>query len=291
MTRVRARLAAVGLLGVMLIVFAGAMRAQESVARIDRMDQSDTILGAAWEGTGSLQVPEERSSRRGVVRNPYNSDGSPKYSLEGGGGFTTPFGQSADSYAVGFRFQAGVGRNFNRRIGVDLHFDWDGLSVQNSVLSHLLSVYQVACGTVCTGSELAQVFGSSHLWSLSLNPAYTFAGSHRRNAYVVVGAGFYHKVTTFSAPAATSSCNGCPQTPVTARIDGYTSNAPGWSGGVGLRQSISRSEAHFYAEVRFDFVYNQPRAANTAALGPGFNAFPANSQPTHIVPLTLGVRF
>ena len=237
------------------------------------------------------QPPIGRHRRPRVRRAPYNPDGSLKYSFFAGGGFTSPTGQTSDSYATGFRFVGGAGRNFNRLVGLFLQFDWDGLSVRNDVLARLLPVYQQACGTVCTGSVPAEIFGSSHLWSFTLDPTYTFAGTRRTNAYMVAGVGFFHKFTRFSAPAATSSCNGCAQSPVTQQIDSYTSNAPGFNGGIGVTRQIARSDARIYGEVRYTFVNNQARPANTAAIGSGFNAFPAGTETTHMLPVTFGIRF
>ena len=182
----------------------------------DPDDFVSVLLPSSGTGAGAEgQAPTGRQRRRRPLRDPHNPDGSRKYSFFGGGGFTSPVGQSADSYATGFRFQGGAGKNFNRIVGLFLQFDWDGLSVRNDVLGRLLPVYQQACGTICTGRIPAEIFGSSHLWSSMLDPAYTFAGTQRTRAYAVVGIGFFHKFTRFSAPAAISPCNGCAQSPIT----------------------------------------------------------------------------
>ncbi len=249
------------------------------------------LIFATGIGDNMLQLPPVRTHHRRIRRDPYNSDGSLKYTFFAGGGFTTPTGDTADNYATGFRFQGGAGRNFNRLVAVALQFDWDGLSVRNDVLGRLLPVYQNACGTVCTGSVPAELFGSSHVWSFTVDPAYTFAGNPRTNAYVVAGIGFFHKYTQFSVPAAVSSCNGCAQSPTTQKIDSYISNAPGFNVGLGMTRQIASSDARFYGEVRYTYVKNQPRSGSATTIGPGFNAFPAGSQPTSILPVTFGIRF
>ena len=85
-------------------------------------------------------------------------------------------------------------------------------------------------------------------------------------AYVVVGGGFYHKVTNFTRrhrppglrpllwPIRNHSANRA------ARSDHYISNAVGVNGGFGLTYKFSKfSNQRFYMEARYVYVANEQR--------------------------------
>ena len=270
-----------------------SLQVETATAR-DDLPASEEVRPAPEDGVAAMrfQTPiERRPSRHHRQRTPSDPAASPKYSFLAGGGFTLPTASTADSFATGYRFQGGAGRNFNRKAALFLQFDWDGLSIKNTVLGELLPVYQRACGDSCTGTPIAELFAANHTWSFTLDPVVTVAGNKQRNAYVVGGVGFYHKVTSFSAPAASSSCDGCAQYPTYGTFDRYISNAPGFNAGVGVTRAVGHTDAHFYADVRFVYVHNVARPYSVTKLGPGFNAFPANSQPTSLVPVTFGFRW
>ena len=117
-------------------------------------------------------------------------------------------------------------------------------------------------------------------------------------AYITAGAGFYHKVANFTLPQEGEECDGfygCYIYTENANVDHYTSNAPGFDGGVGLTYKFSRfSNERFYGEVRYVFVDNQYKPGVTTATVDtysGYNYFPQNSNTTSYFPIKFGLRF
>jgi hypothetical protein len=144
--------------------------------------------------------------------------------------------------------------------------------------------------------------GNAHVWSFSLDPTETFSQSDTWGVYAVEGFGFYHKVSNFLTPQ-----SGVYFDPVygpiayTANeiIDHYTSNAPGFSGGLGVTYKLGKfSNERLYAEVRYAYAVNSARAgitvANMNSSANNYliaNDFPANSNHTGYLPVKFGLRF
>ena len=84
-----------------------------------------------------------------------------------------------------------------------------------------------------------------------------------------------------------------------ATFDHYTSNAPGFNGGLGFTYKPSRfANQRFYAEARYVFVDNSQRTgitynSSTTLLNTyaGFNDFPQNSNRSTYIPIKFGIRF
>jgi len=124
---------------------------------------------------------------------------------------------------------------------------------------------------------------------------------------VLADVGFYHKVTNFTAPQEAEYYDpyyGPQFVEVQGIFDHYTSNAPGFGGGIGATYKFSHfSNERFYAEARYVFIDNSQRQGLTAAylaaqlalnanyIYPGNNAFPANSNRTTYIPVKFGLQF
>src|ERR1700733_55987 len=143
----------------------------------------------------SLSSADQPPPRRRYGRPNYNDsrtnpDGSPKYDFFGGGGFgLAPGGTHNYLSAAGWGLQVGGGRNFNKRVAVNLQFDYDHFGFQTATLNNLIAIYNGEN----VQANIPQLGGTSHVWSFTLDPKYTFFDSDKYGAYVVVGAGFYHK--------------------------------------------------------------------------------------------------
>ncbi len=241
--------------------------------------------------------------RRGYGRPRYrggntNPDGSSKYAFLVGGGYTQPLGNTYHYLTPSWGFQAGGGRNFNKNVAIIGQFDWDNFGFTRRVLDGQTFVYN-SPNVFGTGA-VSQLDGSSNVWSITVNPTFNLYSGEGFGAYVVVGAGFYHKTANFTVPATATYCDfyyGCYQYPANQSIDRYTSNAPGFNGGFGLTYKISRfSSQRLYGEVRYVFVNNQQRPGftvnNTGSItATSTNLFPANSNRTTYFPVKFGLRF
>lgn len=236
--------------------------------------------------------PRRRYSRPNYNDSRTNSDGSAKYTFVVGGGFTLPTGATHGALDTSWKVQAGVGRNFNKTFGVIAQFDYDNFGINTSTLNNQLAIYN---GPVLQGN-FTQIGGNSHDWSFTLNPIVNYYTSDTKGAYVIVGAGFYHKTANFTTPGIGVYCDpfyGCFQYVANQTIDKYTSNAFGVNGGLGFTYKLSRfASTRFFVEGRYVYTFNSQRPFSYGdANGNGFNVFPQNSERTSYIPITFGLRF
>jgi hypothetical protein len=258
----------------------------------------------------SLQPPPRRRyGRPNYSGGNTNADGSNKYFFLGGIGLTLPLGDTYRYETPSYGFQFGGGRNFNKNIGIGLQFDYDHFGLQGSTLANQTYIYNYPNyeGANCTSAAaqagycVQDLDGNNHVWSFTLNPTYTLSTEGPAGAYLVVGAGYYHKVTNFAEPTAQEECSiyigGCGEYEVDANIDKYTSNAFGVNGGFGLTWKLSHfSNERLYMEARYVLMLNSQRYGytwqNVATTSyNGLDAYPANSNRTTYVPIKFGLRF
>jgi hypothetical protein len=285
----------------------------------DSLSPNDTVTDPgtlSFSGSDSAMQPPPRR-RYGRPRyndSSHNSDGSNKYVFEGAAGFELPIGDTFRYFNTGYAFQVGGGRQFNKRIAVLLQFDYDHFGINKNTLDSQAALYNgetsntgtAGCGPGQGESNCANfVDGSNHVWSFTLNPEYTFLSGDKYGAYVVVGAGYYHKVTDFTTPQQGYYESYYGLIPVTenAVFDHYTSNAFGGNAGLGLTYKFSRfADQRLFIEARYVIVDNAQRQGYTFADNAnGYTAtgsnpdsnnfFPANSNRTAYVPIKVGIRF
>ena len=255
-------------------------------------------------GEGEENQPPPRrpySHRPNYNDSTHNPDGSNKYTFLVGGGLTLPVGATHSYLTPSYAFQAGGGRAFNKKVAVLIEFNWANFGVQTATLNNLLNVYNSLGATDQNGNPLSQLDGTSHVWSFSLDPRYTFVQGDRSGVYGTGGAGFYHKTANFSIPAVGITCDifgNCFQFQANQTIDKYTSNAFGINLGLGYTYRFSRfADETFFVEARYVYTFNSRRAEtgttpeNTPPGSTAFNAFPQNSDPTSFIPITFGIRF
>ena len=247
-----------------------------------------------------------------------NADGSAKYDFFVGGGFGIPAGTQSNYLTTSWGFQVGGGRNFNKNFGVNLEFDYDHfgmtgstLTAQENLYNNYINLFCSSDPTDCASSGVTPISGldaNSHVWSVSLNPIYNLRSGEGLGAYITGGAGYYHKVANFTVPEvgcdpyALDFYGICEPVQQNAVYDHYTSNAPGFNGGVGVTYKFSKfATERFYAEVRYVYVLNSARpgvdattctslscASDNANIA---NDFPANSNRTSYLPVKVGIRF
>ncbi|MEO8737882.1 MAG: hypothetical protein ABI380_15250 [Edaphobacter sp.] len=243
----------------------------------------------------ATQPPPRRSYRRPNYSDSHtNPDGSSRYTFAIGGGLTLPTGDTHKDLKTSYTLQVGAGRNFNKTFGVLAQFDWANFSFQGKTLANQQNIYNQF--TDATGLD-----GYSHVWSLSINPIVNYYTSDTWGAYAIGGAGFYHKIATFTLPGTGTYCDPyygyCYQYQANVPLDSYTSNAPGFSGGLGFTRKVSRfGSAKLYAEARYVWVANQSRpyfdgVNGTSRSSTYFNVYPQNSARTSYIPVTFGFRW
>jgi hypothetical protein len=249
------------------------------------------------------QPPPRRYGRRPVYADSHhNADGSNKYTFFGGGGFSLPTGGTHNYLATGYNLQVGGGRNFNKKLALLAQFDYNHFGVQSSTLNNLKDVYVSLGATDGSGNPLSVLGGTTHIWSFTLDPMYTYMDGDKFGGYVIGGVGFYHKVTDFTVPTTGSYYDpyyGLVYYQANATLDSYVSNAAGFNGGLGFTYKASRfSDLKFYAEARYVYTANSKRAYYDGSTGTNptsnanyFDVFPQNSAKTTYIPVSFGVRF
>jgi hypothetical protein len=258
-------------------------------------DFSKMMVGAAG---GHAQYGARASNGRPGYRADYtNDDDSLKFVAYGGAGATVALADTSNYLTPNFSIQAGVGPRFNRHFEVPVEFDWDQFGFTRTALDNQIGIYDSIFG----GNAVKYLLdGNSHIWSFSVQPTYTFYSRGAWGAYVKAGVGFYHKVANFTLPSAQFECYYyCDIYQSNYNIDHYTSNAPGYDAGFGLTWKLaSDSHARLYMEGRYVFIDNQQRTGitnTTASLATvsdsTTNFYPANSNRTQYIPLTVGIRF
>lgn len=257
------------------------------------------FLANATEATGSIQPPpRRRSGRPRYSDNTHNADGSNKYAFILGGGGTIPVGNTHRYLNTSYDLQVGGGRNFNKTYALLAQFDYHNFGFQGSTLTNQQNLYNFNLPpgqTAINGLD-----GSSHVWSITLDPIVNLHSSDAVGIYAVGGVGFYHKTANFTVPAVGTYCDpyyGCYQYQANQSIDKYISNAVGFNGGLGLTYRLSRfAGERLYAEARYVYMANSQRQGYTLAniTTANFNTnnfYPANSNRTTFIPVTVGIRF
>jgi hypothetical protein len=239
--------------------------------------------------------PRRRYSHPNYNDSRTNADGSAKYTFVVGGGLTVPVGGTHNYLSTSWKVQAGVGRNFNKTFGVIAQFDYDNFGFQTATLNKQLAIYN-ALNEANGFPDLPQLGGTSHDWSFTLNPIINYYTSDTKGAYVIGGAGFYHKTANFTIPSIGEYCDpffGCVTYQANQTIDKYTSNAFGLNAGLGFTYKLSRfASTRFFVEGRYVYTFNSPREFSLGDVnGNGFNVFPQNSAKTSYIPITFGLRF
>jgi hypothetical protein len=228
-----------------------------------------------------------------------NADGSSKWIFFAGAGLSQPIGNTWHYLTPSYGFQVGGGRQFSSHFALPIQFDYDHFGFAGETLQNQTAIYDSPL-LFGTGAVDGLLDGTSHVWSFSVDPTYTFHQGDTWGSYVVAGVGFYHKTATFTIPSTQEYCDyyyGCYQYEANQPIDSYTSNAPGFNGGFGVTYKFSRfSGQRFYAEARYVFVDNSQRQGITVnnigtITATTTNFYPANSNRTTFIPIKVGIRF
>jgi hypothetical protein len=250
----------------------------------------------------SQPPPRRRYGRPNYADSHSNPDGSSKYTFLGGIGLTLPVGDTHRYETPSYGFQFGGGRNWNKNFGVMLQFDYDHFGLQGSTLANQTTIYDYGCSAYYLSQGecgVSGLDGNNHVWSFTLNPVYTLSSGEGIGSYLVVGGGFYHKVTNFEEPTVQEECSlyGCGDYEVDSNIDHYTSNGLGVNGGFGLTYKFSKfSNEKFYMEARYVLMLNSQRTGVTAynvatAPSTATDFYPGNSNRTTYIPIKFGIRF
>ena len=241
---------------------------------------------------GEMQPPPRRRyGHTNYSDRMHNPDGSKKYSVAVGGGFDIPTGPTSKDLTVNWKLQAAGGYNFNKKFGVQVEYNYDKFNDSLSNINRQFVRYN-ALGLVNqdgTPVDFTGLDGSTHVWSLTLNPRYVFYQGDAMGAYVIGGGGFYRKVANWTLPQQGVYCDFygfCYSFTQNQVFDHYSNNAGGFNGGIGFTYRLSRfASENLYAEARYVWINNQPSNNSVSGL------YPENNKRTGYLPVTVGIRW
>lgn len=283
--------------GMLDLAYHAGVDYSSSSSSLEGVDPSATEhLDLALTSSAIQPPPRRRYGRPRYNDSSHNADGSSKYGFLAGAGFTLPVGNTYHYFNTSYGFQVGGGRNFNKKFSVNLQFDWDKFGINGATLGSQQNLYNYY------GAGISGLDGNNHVWSFSLDPTYSYYQGEKIGAYGVLGVGFYHKVTTFTVPTEGEYFDpyyGVIAYEANSTLDHYSSNAPGFNGGLGFTYKPSRfANEKFYVEARYVFVDDSQKtgvtynsSATTLSAYNGNNFFPQNSNHTTYIPIKFGIRF
>lgn len=248
-------------------------------------------LSSPEASSADLQPPPRRRYGRPRYQDRgHNSDGSNRYTFEFGGGATVPTGATGKRTTLSYSLKGGAGINFNKKLGVMAEYNFDHFGLSGSTLANQQGVF---AGKYVDQNgdpiDFSGLDGNAHIWSLTLNPIFTFHDGEKTSAYVVVGGGFYRKITNFTLPAVGvgySYYYGPYEYVVNQTFENYSNNAGGVNGGIGFTYKGSRfANERFFAEARYVEVFNSASANSVAS------DYPPSNARTGYFPVTVGIRF
>ena len=242
--------------------------------------------------------PRRRYGRPRYSDRNHNADGSNKLAFVVGGGLTVPVGGTGRDLTTSYRLMGGVGYNFSKQFGVIAQFDYDHFGLPGSVIRAQQAAYaglQIRDPQTGTTLDVSGLDANAHIWSFTLNPTFTVAQGERSSAYVVAGAGLYHKAVNFTLPSTGTYCDyyyGCYQVTSNQNFDTYTNNSFGISGGLGYTYKLSRfSNAKLFTEARYVWVANSKNYQSATQAAAAGNYYPQANDRAGYIPITFGIRW
>ncbi|HEY0758664.1 MAG TPA: hypothetical protein VGD59_05340 [Acidisarcina sp.] len=244
----RALVAVSAVMSAALFAVPGCVPAQAQQEGSSSADYSATLLSADPGGSPAADpsaspapAPQYGRHGRGQQAYPYHGYRS-HLAFEGGGGFTSPIGNSQRTLDYGWNATGGVGYKFSDDLALMGEYQF----IRSGIPGPVLDAVGVPGGNV-------------HTWSLTLDPVLTYKKGGLWGGYLVGGGGFYRQLTSFTEPALAYgeycdyfSCYPYEYT-VNQVVSHYSSNQGGVNIGTGLTFGSSHG-GKFFAEARYTWL-------------------------------------
>jgi hypothetical protein len=192
---------------------------------------------------------------------PSTAQDTSKFTFNVGGGFTEPV-RNSDRLDMGFNINAGAGVNIVPNLGVIAEFGFNHLDLTRRALNFA-----------------GVPDGSTRIYSVTLNPIIHLNPKGRFDAYVIGGGGYYRRTTEFTAPTIATATFYDPffgvffpgAVAANTVLGSYTQNKGGWNAGAGVSVRVrGDSNAKFFAESRYHYIYTTPRSTSILPVTFGF---------------------
>ncbi|MGB0063475.1 MAG: hypothetical protein WBP85_03445 [Terracidiphilus sp.] len=287
-------------------VIAAAILLAAGIAQAQQSNTSDNSASApsdssSQSGLDQFQLAElatpalpagSAASPGGSAASQYGSGGGHGFhgmfhhwTFEAGGGFNAPTGEDTNESGVvtgtsipvitwGGNFTVGGGLRFNKYLSVLGEYQFIGDKLPGALISAINNA---------TGGQAGITSGDTHINSITASPVVDLTPKRSNGAYLVGGAGWYHKSTNFQAPEIAFDQFG-DEEEENVTVASFTSNQWGASGGLGLYHRFSNvygdtNHTEVFAEARYLYIHTPPA---TQANGLGI---------TELIPVTIGFRF
>lgn len=185
-----------------------------------------------------------------------------RFAFNAGAGFTEPVRESDGRLKTGFNVNAGAGMNFTPRLGLMAEFGFNDMGLSDRSLA-------------------ASGFpdGTGRIYSVTLNPIVHFNPRGRFDVYAIGGGGYYRRTVEFTQPTVSTITLFDPfygvffpaAVPATQVLASYTQNKGGLNVGGGFSVRLhGDSNAKFYAEARYHYMFTTPVATSMLPVTFGF---------------------
>ena len=183
-----------------------------------------------------------------------------KFTFNIGGGVTEP---------VRDRGRLDPGFNFNVGAGVKL----SGFSLVGEFGYNQMGVTSRAL------SAIGAPDGATRIYSATLNPVVHFNPHGRFDAYVIGGGGYYRRTIEFTEPTIGTATFFDPfygvfypaAVPTNTVLGSFTQNKGGLNAGAGIEIRVKGdSQAKFFAESRYHYIYTTPNRTKMLPVTFGF---------------------
>lgn len=168
-----------------------------------------------------------------------------RLTLKAGAGVTPTVGDLSGVLNTGWNFTAGAGYRFNRAVSALGEFQYNGLGVDNSVLTQ----FKVPSGT-------------AHVFSFTGNLRWEIKHDSKLSPYAIGGLGFYRRTVQFLQPTLAPAIFFDPFfgfvatgfIPADQIIGSVSRNGIGLNIGGGVSIKLGESGTRFFTEVRYHWA-------------------------------------
>ncbi len=287
-------------------VFAAAILLATAVTQAQQAGTSNdasttSSYSSSQSGPGQFELAEVTapvlsagsSASPGGAAGQYGSHGGHGYhsmfhhwTFEAGFGGNAPTGQDTNESNVvaegsipvitwGGDFTLGGGLRLNNRFSVLGEYQF----IDDKLPGAFISAVNNNTGGVDNITE-----GRTHINSITASPVYDLTPKRSNGIYVVGGAGWYHKSTSFETQVTQFDYYVGGYITQNVTVSSFSSNQWGANGGAGLYHRFGNmygdtSHTEFFAEARYLYIHTPP-ATQSNGLG-----------ITELIPFTVGFRF
>jgi hypothetical protein len=169
-----------------------------------------------------------------------------RFNIGAGAGFSMPTADASSNLNTGWNINVRGGLNVTQSFLADLDFTYNRWDLSNAALA-----------------RAGQPGGYADVWSLSFEPMIRLAPRSRVDAYILGGAGLYHRGLTLTQPTTFTQIFCDPffgycypvQVQGNQVVASFTTYKPGFNAGGGVEVGIGHNGLKAFAEARYNEMF------------------------------------